>query len=79
MTMNNSDRINLTLKLAKLNRELDRCGVSHILHLILSVITGGFWLIVWAVLVDQNKRKTRELENDIDETGVRLMIFNSEI
>ena len=29
--------------------------VNHILHLILSVITAGIWLIVWAILVATNK------------------------
>ncbi len=31
--------------------------VNHILHLILSVLTAGFWLIVWAILVITNKRQ----------------------
>lgn len=31
--------------------------VNHILHLILSVITAGFWLIIWAILVFTNKRQ----------------------
>ena len=29
--------------------------VNHILHLLLSVITAGLWLIVWAILVATNK------------------------
>ena len=29
--------------------------VNHILHLLLSVITAGIWLIVWAILVATNK------------------------
>jgi len=29
--------------------------VNHILHLILSVLTAGIWLIVWAILVVTNK------------------------
>ncbi len=28
----------------------ERVGVSHILHLLLSIITMGFWGIVWLVL-----------------------------
>lgn len=31
--------------------------VNHILHVILSVITAGFWLIVWAILMLTNKRQ----------------------
>jgi len=31
-------------------RVVFRKGTSHILHLILSVLTGGIWLIVWLLL-----------------------------
>ena len=31
--------------------------VNHVLHAILSLITAGFWLIVWLLLVATNKRK----------------------
>lgn len=31
--------------------------VNHVLHAILSLITAGFWLIVWLLLVLTNKRK----------------------
>jgi predicted RNA-binding Zn-ribbon protein involved in translation (DUF1610 family) len=28
-----------------------KSSVNHILHLLLSIVTGGIWLIVWAILV----------------------------
>lgn len=31
--------------------------VNHVLHAILSLITAGFWLIVWLILVVTNKRQ----------------------
>jgi hypothetical protein len=31
-------------------RKLERKGANHILHLLLSVITFGWWLIIWALL-----------------------------
>lgn len=31
--------------------------VNHVLHAILSLITAGFWLIVWLLLVLTNRRK----------------------
>ena len=31
--------------------------VNHVLHAILSLLTAGFWLIVWLLLVATNKRK----------------------
>ena len=29
---------------------LHRQGPNHLLHLVLSIVTGGVWLIVWAAL-----------------------------
>lgn len=31
--------------------------VNHILHLILSLLTAGLWLIVWLLLIFTNKRQ----------------------
>jgi hypothetical protein len=42
--------------------------VNHILHLILSLITAGIWLIVWLVLVITNKRQRIVLF--VNEEGV---------
>ena len=47
--------------------------VNHILHLILSLITAGFWLIVWLLLVITNKRQRIVLfanEEGVVETTV---------
>ena len=30
--------------------ELDNNKINHILHLVLSIVTGGLWLIVWALI-----------------------------
>jgi hypothetical protein len=34
-----------------------RKGVNHILHLILTILTGGLWLFVWAGLIINDSRK----------------------
>lgn len=31
--------------------------VQHVLHLILSLLTAGIWLIVWALMVFSNKQQ----------------------
>lgn len=42
--------------------------VNHVLHIILSVLTAGLWLIVWAILVATNKRQRIVLSlNDAGE------------
>lgn len=38
--------------------------VNHVLHAILSVLTAGIWLIVWAVLVLTNKKQRIVLSLD---------------
>ena len=40
--------------------------VNHVLHLILSVLTVGFWLIVWAILVLTNRPQRTVISVDAD-------------
>jgi hypothetical protein len=42
--------------------------VNHLLHLILSVLTAGLWLIVWVILILTNKR--RRLVLTVGENGL---------
>lgn len=35
----------------------DSKKTNHILHLLLSIITAGIWLIVWLLIADQNSHK----------------------
>ncbi len=35
---------------------------NHILHLLLSIVTGGLWLIVWFVVADGNRRHNRQID-----------------
>jgi len=41
----------LKLQIAKLNNKLANNNINHVLHLILSLLTGGLWLIVWAFIM----------------------------
>ena len=34
-----------------------RQNLSHVLHLLLAIVTGGLWLVVWLVLGAMNARK----------------------
>ena len=42
--------------------------VNHALHAILSVLTGGLWLIVWVILLATGGEKWTELS--VDEDGI---------
>ncbi|MCP4076353.1 MAG: hypothetical protein GY744_09230 [Gammaproteobacteria bacterium] len=37
-------------KNCKENRKVERADTNHILHLLLSIITAGLWLIVWLLI-----------------------------
>ena len=39
---------------------------NHILHLLLSVVTGGVWLIVWFFVADSNRRHNRQVDAQIE-------------
>ncbi len=72
-------KMKISVELGKLEREHDKCGVNHILHLILSIGTGGLWLLVWAVLCDQNKRKRKEIEELIDDSRMALIEIDTKL
>jgi len=39
---------------------------SHILHLILSIITSGFWVIVWVIVAVSNNSHNNRIQKQID-------------
>lgn len=41
-------------------------STSHVLHLILSVITGGLWLIVWFCVAMSNKSHNNRIQGDMN-------------
>jgi hypothetical protein len=38
---------------------------NHVLHLLLSIVTGGLWLIVWLLVADSNRRHNRRIDERI--------------
>ena len=42
-------------------------ATNHIFHLILSVLTGGLWLIVWLIAASNNSSHNKELDNQINQ------------
>lgn len=40
---------------------------SHVLHLLLSVLTGGFWLIVWALCSIANASQNSKIDREIEQ------------
>lgn len=43
-----------------LQNDIDSCKTNHILHLILTVLTGGLWAFVWVLVSFSNSRKRKD-------------------
>lgn len=42
-------------------------ATNHIFHLILSVLTGGLWLIVWLIAASNNSSHNKKLDDQINQ------------
>ena len=40
---------------------------SHVLHLLLSVITGGLWLVIWALCSIANASQNSKIDKEIEQ------------
>lgn len=39
---------------------------SHVLHLILTILTGGIWLLVWAGIAASNSRHNKKIAGEMN-------------
>ena len=64
----------LEIQVYELQKELNSTNTSHILHAIMTLLTGGFWAIIWIVcyLIDDSKRN--KLERQIDALNLRIIV-----
>ena len=46
---------------------------SHVLHLLLSVLTGGVWLIVWALCSIANASQNSKIDKEIEQVQAMQM------
>lgn len=56
------------LEIAKLQSSMANNSTSHVLHLLLSIVTGGLWLLVWAYRAHANGKKRQEIEAAMNDT-----------
>lgn len=47
--------------------EMRKKKTSHILHLLLSLITGGLWIIVWIICALSNRSYNAEIDKQINK------------
>ena len=68
-----SKRREVELELRQVERELDTIKVNHILHLILSIITAGVWLIIWLFIAMDVNSKRNVVEKKIKNANLSLI------
>jgi len=56
---------NFDYKKNKLENKIRDIKVNHILHLILSIITGGLWIIIWIFIVINSSSTKNNLEREL--------------
>ena len=60
-------RKNIQLDMSKIERELSKSNTNHILHLLFTLITCGFWLLVWIPLSLWRRSHRTKFEQILDE------------
>jgi len=68
-----SKRREIELELRQVERELSTIKVNHILHLILSIITAGVWLIIWLFITMDVNSKKNVVEQKITNANLSLI------
>lgn len=56
------------LELLRLQSQMTKHQTSHVLHLLLTICTAGFWLIVWFLMAHSNSSKRKKIDrlmNDV--------------
>lgn len=79
ITALNTHRRCISTDLAKMEREYDKSQTGHILHLLLTVLTSGIWIIVWAIIASQNKDRRKWLEELIDDSKLALIEIDEKL
>lgn len=49
-------------------------NTNHILHVIMTVLTGGLWLIVWGLTMRSNDSHNKKLDQQINQ----IMLYKSQ-
>jgi hypothetical protein len=57
----------IRLEVLEAERLLDEAKTNHVLHLLLSILTFGIWIIVWIVLAYLNSVKRSRLKTLISQ------------
>lgn len=72
-------KTNIEIDLVKIERALSKAYTNHVLHLLLSLITMGFWVIIWLLIANGNIRKRMKLEKLIEESKKSINEIDSKL
>jgi len=56
-----------------LNLQQQKKRTSHVLHLLLSVLTGGLWLIIWLLCSIANASQNSKIDKEIEQVQAMQM------
>ena len=56
----------------KLQTKLAAAQTNHVLHLILSIITAGFWVPIWIMVTIWNSIKRGSIEKKMDALAISV-------
>jgi cytochrome b561 len=61
------EEIDIKKEIVKKTIEKNNIRTSHTMHLILSLLTGGLWVIGWVFATSRNDSKVKKIESEIVE------------
>ena len=56
-----------------LNLQQQKKQTSHVLHLLLSVLTGGLWLVIWLLCGIANASQNSKIDKQIADVNQAIM------
>jgi len=61
-------RKEIEIDMLRMEKAHSKIKTSHILHLLLSLCTGGLWVIIWLIVALSNSRETTKLVKSMAES-----------
>ena len=52
-------------------QDINNQKTNHILHLIMSILTLGLWIIIWVIVDGYNHNKTKKLKEELKALSSR--------
>jgi hypothetical protein len=60
---------NKTIEAQRLLNRIDKYRTRHLLHVILSLLSGGIWIPFWVLVTISNANERQKCEHKLDKMG----------